>query len=114
MMLPDTESGTFSVKFTYGEDPPQSGKDAATTMATEFARLYSGAANRLPARIQSITRQGVTMTIIDPMQFLDDGLTGLYDVDLFIRQYNRGKQVVPATIWSPDLDSRHRSGTSYP
>ena len=114
LMLPDTEHGTFSVKLTYGEDPPQSGVAAATTMATEFARLYSGAANRLPARIQSITRQGVTMAIIDPMQFLDDGLTGLYDVDLFIRQYNRGKQIVPATIWSPDLETRRRPGTTYP
>lgn len=114
MALPDTEPGTFSVSLDYGEDPPAGGVAAATTLATEFARMYSGAGNRLPSRVQSITRQGVSFAILDPMQFLDEGLTGLYDVDIWIKSVNPGKQRVPATVWSPDLESRRRAGTSYP
>lgn len=114
MALPDTEVGTFSVSFDFGEDPPAGGVAAATSLALEFARMYTGAANRLPARVQSITRQGVSFAMLDPMQFLDEGLTGLYDVDIWIRSINPGKQRVPATVWSPDLETRRRAGTTYP
>lgn len=114
MQLPDSEPGTFSVDFDFGEDPPPGGVTAATTLATEFARMYSGSPNRLPARIQSISRQGVSFAMLDPMQFMDEGLTGLYDVDLWIRSINPGKQKFPATIWSPDMDTRLRAGTTYP
>lgn len=114
MLLPDTEPGTFSVQFTFGADPPAGGVAAATTLAVEFARMYSGQPNRLPARVQSITRQGVSMSVVDPMQYLDEGLTGVYDVDLWIRSVNPSKQKVPPAIWSPDLESRRRTGTTYP
>jgi len=114
MMLPDTEAGTFSVSFDFGEDPPAGGVTAATSLALEFARMYTGSTNRLPARVQSITRQGVSFAMLDPMQFLDEGLTGLYDVDSWIRSVNPGKQKFPSLVWSPDLETRRRAGTTYP
>lgn len=114
LAIRDGDPGSFLVTLTWGDDPPETGKNACITLALEFAKMYTGAQNRLPSRVQSITRQGVSFSILDPMQFLDEGLTGLYDVDLFVRSVNPGKQRVPAVVWSPDMPRQVRSNTTYP
>ena len=100
--LPDTEPGTFSVSFTYGVAPPLAGIEAARELATELALSRAGKPNRLPTRITSLTRQGVTAAAIDSMDFLKLGKTGLYFVDLFIGTYNPHGTRRKPIVWSPD------------
>ena len=49
-----------------------------------------------------IARQGVSATFIDPALFLDRGMTGVYEMDLFVRAYNPAGIARDARVWSPD------------
>lgn len=113
--LPATAAGTFAVTYTFGDDPPADGIEAATTLAAELAKYHANKPHKLPTRITSIVRQDVSMTVIDPMQFLgrkgDMPLTGIWEVDLFIRTANPNGQQLPPLVWSPDRMPPHTTGT---
>lgn len=103
----------FVVQFTFGEAPPQIGADAALILAAEMYRAMTPGVSdcRLPARLTSITRQGVSMALIDPMDFMDKGLTGIYQIDMFIMSYNPAKQIKKPMVWSPDVINSGRRPT---
>lgn len=62
---------------------------AVKRLADEYLRAASGEACALPERITSVTRQGVTWTILDPQDFLRDGLTGIGPIDQWLSVVNR-------------------------
>jgi hypothetical protein len=99
------ESNTFAVSFTFGQDPPQAGSNAATLLASEIYKSMTPAlagSCKLPSRVSSITRQGVSIAVLDPMTFMKDGFTGLYQVDLFLRSFNPNHQIRKPMVFSPD------------
>lgn len=106
-------SDDFIVEFTYGVAPPAAGVAAAASLGCQLALACSGGDGcRLPQRVQSITRQGVSMVLLDPFTFFDDGRTGLYDVDLFLAAYGpTAKKRWPALVVNPDMRSRVRRVT---
>jgi hypothetical protein len=82
-----------------GQNPPASGKDAAAALAAELLRADSrytttGVAGAKPGdtyatpRPISIARQGVTYSYADPATLTEKNLTGVYEVDLFLRAAN--------------------------
>ena len=79
----------IEVSYTYGAMPPEVGRAAAVRFANELilAEMNDERCS-LPLRVSSITRQNVSMTVLDPQEFLDNGKTGIYSVDLFIKAYN--------------------------
>lgn len=92
------------IEYTYGEAPPAGGVRATVTLAIEVAKQAAGDATcRLPRRVVSVTRQGVTMAFVDPMRFLKDRLTGIPDVDLWIVSVNPYRRPERAQVWSPDV-----------
>lgn len=107
---PDTAANTFSVALTHGADPPPPGVSAASTLSAELAKARSGLPNNLPRRITNLTRQQVSVTVADPSVYLDKGLTGIYDVDLFLRTYNPHGQRARPLVWSPETQRRRRVG----
>jgi len=102
------ETGTWYIELAHGVDPPQSGKNAAASLATEMVKACIGADCRLPQRVTNIVRQGVSMTLLDPLDFMTDGLTGIYDVDLFIKAVNPNGLMRRATAWSPEVRGKGR------
>jgi hypothetical protein len=109
LLAPIGDPCTFSVDFTWGQDPPQMGKAAAGHMAAEFYKAVTpGLVCTLPTRITSITRQGVTFAVLDPQTFLDKGLTGNYQIDLFLRAYNPAKTIRRPMVFSPDVTDTGR------
>lgn len=111
---PDSEVGTWSVKLTYGRPPPELVLQAAAVFACERIKLCLGKTCAFPQRVSSISRQGFSATFLDPMQFLDQGLTGIYLVDLAARTYNpRRLQRRPAVV-SPDSLNKWRVTTWKP
>jgi len=62
-----------------------------------------GANCQLPRRMASLTRQGVTVTMLDPQTFFADGRTGLYLMDLAIRSLNPKMLARPSGVYSPDV-----------
>ena len=96
--LPDTEDGTFSVTYRYGQDPPVSGQHAAAALACEFYRACGGGGGTgdcdLPQTAVRVTRQGVS---IDKTVAVDWFLerrgirgwkTGILAVDGFLNSVN--------------------------
>jgi hypothetical protein len=106
--LPDTEPGTMSVTFMYGSPPPQAGIDAAKALAKAIALQRLGLPNELPTRTTSVNRQGIASTVLDIMDYVAQGRTGIYLVDLFIKTYNPSGSTRRSLVWSPDTGRPRR------
>ena len=85
-----SEPGTFGFRFERGVPVPQIGITATNKLGGELARACSGKKCQLPERVTTVVRQGFTMSMLDPMDFLEKGKTGLYEVDLFLGTANPG------------------------
>src|SRR4030095_3775490 len=82
----------LSVTYTYGTPIPAAGKRAAIRLANELILSDMGSAQcALPERISSVTRQGVSYTVLDPQEFINNGKVGIYEIDLFIAVVNPNK-----------------------
>jgi hypothetical protein len=99
----------IEVTYTYGAPPTAAGKAAARVLATEFIKLWSGDDDcALPQRVTSISRQGVSYTVLDNQDFIDELRTGLYIVDLFLKSSNPDKARAKAKVFSPDVPRARR------
>lgn len=94
---------TFQVTYVRGVPLPVAGQIAAGILACEFAKACAGTACSLPQNLASLTRQGIEVSTIDPTDVLQAGLTGLPDVDLFIRTVNPNQLQARPRVWSPDM-----------
>lgn len=100
--LPTTAEGTWSISYSWGREPPPMGVTAAAVLACELALACDPETIedcRLPKKVTSITREGVTM-VLSPSDFLDSsGKTGLYEVDLFLGSYNPERIRRRPSVW---------------
>lgn len=97
------------ITYTYGTPPPQMGRAAARLLAVEFVKFYEGDETcALPQRVTSVSRQGVNYTILDQQSFIDEGKTGLYIVDLFLKTSNPDKAKARARVFTPDTPRARR------
>jgi hypothetical protein len=98
------EPATLEVHLVHGIPVPPDGVRAAATLACEVARACAGDKEcRLPRRVQSISRQGVTMMVLDPLDVLDQGRFGIPEVDYFVRSVNPNNLDRRAVVASPDV-----------
>lgn len=98
---PDTQGGTWSVTYSYGIKPSVTALEMAAVFACEVAKLCAGVKCRLSGPITSVNRDGVSITL-DPKAFIDFGLTGLPEVDRWLRVINPHGLAQRGEIWSPD------------
>lgn len=108
---PTSESGSFEVTYTLGVPVPAGGKLAAAQLACEMAKAICLSTEcRLPQRIQTITRQGVTTAVLDSFADLyERGTTGLTMVDMWVASENATvKGSGRARIASPDTAAFRR------
>lgn len=56
----------------------------------------------LPTRTTSITREGLSMSLLDPATLLDKGLTGLIRVDEWLASYANRKTTRPSAVYGYD------------
>lgn len=81
--------GSTTISFRHGVDPPEAGVQAALTYAYELGRARSGDRGcRLPEAVQSVTRQGISYTILDRANSAAEGRTGLPEVDQWLQAVN--------------------------
>lgn len=98
-----------TVEYSYGVMPPTMGKYAAIKLADELIKLISDPNNcSLPERVSSVSRQGVSYTILDPQTFLEDGRTGVYEIDLFLKAANPIGAKKRPRVFSPDVPRGER------
>ena len=97
------------ITYSYGTPVPIAGKMAARKLAVEFARLWAGdEACELPQRVTSVSRQGVSYTILDNQEFIDELRTGLYEIDLFLKVVNPDNARRKSKVFSPDQPRARR------
>jgi hypothetical protein len=100
--LNDSEEGTWSVRYTYGQNPPDIGRSAAAQLACEIYKACQGLECKLPTGVTRITRQNVT---IERTYFQRDAdgvwRTGLQLVDLFLNSVNRAGILRRPSIYAP-------------
>lgn len=106
--------GNLEVTYTYGVRPPTAGRMAARRFAIELIKLWEGDDCALPDRVTSVTRQGVSYTILDNQDFLENMRIGVYDIDLFLKTANPAKALAPSKVFSPDVPRPRRASPSRP
>ena len=112
LSLPDTDEGTFSISYIYGQEPPELGRQAAAQLACEVYKECTTGTCALPKGTTRVTRQGVT---IEKLAFTSWGFTsrgtrggrfsgwatGLPLVDAFLNTHNRTGILRRPTFWAP-------------
>lgn len=98
----DEHSGAWKIVYERGYEVPLGGQVAAARLACELAKAMQNQPCDLPQRVQSVTRQGVTMAILDDFQNLEEGRVGIWEIDSWIAAVTAPRPVKP-TVWSPDL-----------
>lgn len=92
-----------TVEYSYGTGVPPGGKLAAVRLATELIAARQGEQCQLPERVTSVSRQGMSWTLLDPQEFLKDSRTGIYEIDLLLQALNPAKALARPRVFSPDL-----------
>jgi hypothetical protein len=96
-------TGFFEVQYVRGEAVPAALANAAGMLACEYAKACTGAGDcRLPATVQSIARQGVTVQFLDFDMLLKRGMTGITEVDTVIQALNPSGLRSRLRVWSPE------------
>lgn len=115
MTKPDTEPNTWSVTYLRGTPVPEGGELAVSLLAREVLKACAGSNGcQLPARVREITRQGMTMTVLGDLKELDEGLTGIPMVDMWIRSVNPTKRRSQPWVYSPDLPASRSTTWTAP
>lgn len=103
---------TWTVTGVFGRLVPQEALDAAGILACELAKSIAGQPCRLPQRMQSLSRAGVSVQFPAVNTYLDRGLTGLNEVDQMVVQFNPGRLAQSPKVFS--LDQSPNRITTWP
>ena len=104
-----SDPDTFEVVYEWGTPVPKGGQVAATILACEMAKAALGRDCELPQRVQSVTREGVSVAILDTFEGLEAGRTGIWLVDSWVTSVTKSPR--RSQVMSPDT-RRPRSTTS--
>lgn len=105
MAAADTQPGTWSVTFTFGEVPPVIGRQAVGQLMCALARECMGEDCRLPANVTSLVRQGVSI------ELEADFLKRFNMVNLFLDYANPAGLIAAPGIYDPDAQMFRRAGS---
>jgi hypothetical protein len=72
------------VIYTIGSNLPPGTEGLTAWLANEYGKAAAGKACALPDRLSTITRQGVSWTVVDPQDYLTNKMTGMGKVDSWL------------------------------
>ncbi len=104
--LDDDQSGTFSVTYSYGQNPPELAQQAAIQLACETWKQCGGLECALPKNATRVSRQGITYETRSFQRNGNAWQTGLIAVDEFLSSVNPSGLIRGPTIWSPNSRER--------
>lgn len=94
----------FEVTFEYGIEVPSILERATRALACELLSSSCGVGEcKLPERVTSVSRRGLTMEVASSTDLLRDGMTGIFAVDMAVKTLNPSKLQSPTFVWTPDL-----------
>lgn len=98
LLSPLGEVGTWSVDYDQGIPVPAGVGVLVGILTLEFLNACSGGKCRLPRRVTSVTRNGVSYQMVDPTDIYAAGKTGLSEVDLWLSSVNPYKLLAAPTV----------------
>lgn len=98
LSLPLGNEGTWSVTYTRGNPVPEGVAVFAGLLTKEFVSACSGGRCRLPRRVRSVSRQGVSYDMVDPTDIYISGKTGLPEIDLWLSAVNPQHLAAPPKV----------------
>lgn len=108
----DLTEPTFVIEYRRGRPVPEHGQIAAGVLACELAKDACGDRScRLPRRVSSIDRQGVSV-VFDDFNDLDKGGTGIWLIDSWVSSVTQPKR--RGRVRSPDLPRMAGRVTTWP
>jgi hypothetical protein len=110
---PRSAANTFQVDYTRGVPVPLGGQVAAGALACELAKAATGDKTcALPQRVQTIARQGVTMTMLDTFEDVERGRTGIWIVDSWVASVTQPRR--GGSVRSVDIPRPRSRVTTWP
>lgn len=101
-----------SVTYSYGARPPLEVEYAIEVLRNELTLgMNEDEECRLPQRITSIQREGISMSVLDSQAFLDDGRTGIEEIDAVLAKFNPAKAKRPARVFGRVTQPPTRTNT---
>jgi hypothetical protein len=98
----------FTVTYVRGLAVPAAANVAAGIYAAEWLKGHTGnPQSRLPSRTREAARAGVQVSLASPETLANAGLTGVPEVDIFLRTVNPDKRQASPVLWSPEVGT-HR------
>jgi len=105
LTLATDQPGTWEISYTVGLPVPTGGQIAAGVLTRELAKAACNDDScSLPARIKEITRQGVTVAVVDSFDDIDKGHTGIWIIDSWIASVTKAPR--RSAVYSPDISRR--------
>jgi hypothetical protein len=111
LALDDSQPGTWSVTASYGSEVPVGGQLAVGEMACQILKAMDGQDCMLPAGVQQLVRQGVTINLPQIGTLIREGITGLYLVDQFLSSVNPSRLTSRSRVYSVDRPLSRRTNT---
>lgn len=87
--------GGWKIRYPYGVGPPAAGVRCAAVLGCNLYAAFNPGQGRpcaLPERVRTITRSGVTIAVLDPLDLFAKGQTGIAAVDAWIESENRASR----------------------
>ena len=91
------------VEYTVRDNLPPGTDQVVLLLAEEYCKAAAGLPCKLPDRMTTVTRQGISWTVLDPADFLDRGRTGIIRVDTWLSGVNPGRNRSKARIFDPAM-----------
>lgn len=108
----EDQPGTFVIRYLQGRPVPVGGQVAVGKLACELAKAACGDRGcELPKRVQSITRQDVSIQMLDSFDDLEKGRTGIWIIDSWIASVTVPQR--PSRVLSPDLSPERGRRTTW-
>lgn len=98
----------FEATVEYGMRIPPLLKRAARALACQFVAACADQECKLPTRVTSVVRAGISMDISSVTDLLKGGKTGVYEVDLAIQVFNPSKLQSPSFFWHAGVSNPGR------
>lgn len=100
--------GTAAITYRHGLAPDAGGRRAAVLLALELGKAGAGLDSDLPRRISSITREGVSIGMLDTFDHLDKSQTGILEIDMWLAAVNPARLRRRPSVVSVDMPRTYR------
>lgn len=97
----------WSATYLRGEPVPAGGSIIAGILACEYAKaMCRDSSCRLPKRLSTITREGLTIGMVDNFSGIREGITGIWEIDDWVMTNATGLRTGPwraSAVFTPDV-----------